>query len=125
LTIARAAYPIRPIFDREPDMTVAFGLIILGGLIYYFAIFRKTRAWNADPRQQQIARMLISAAEGHEVGNESEIIIFMCAQGWQKSELKSRIVHAASITRVSSVPSTYVAVKQTALKIHSAFDDAI
>ncbi len=106
-------------------MEITLGLIAIGALVYYFVVFRKAANWNADPRQQQIARMLIHAAETQSAREEVEIMNFMIDQGWRKSEIKNRIVHAVSITKVSSIPSVHAAVRDAGFRIHSTIDQAL
>jgi hypothetical protein len=97
-------------------MEIIIGLVVLF-CVGYFIFGRKVGAWNADPRQQQIAQMLIESAETESSRKEIEIIKFMLNQGWGKTEMKRRIAHAVSITKVASVPSIYQGAKEAGLRI--------
>jgi hypothetical protein len=107
-------------------MSIVIGLIVLAGVIYYFTIGRSTANLNDDPRQQQIARMLIASVELPSGSHQAELDImsFMARQGWSKSELKWRITHAVSITKISSTTSVYALTRAAGLRIHNTFEIA-
>jgi hypothetical protein len=75
------------------------------------------KTMNADPIQQQFARLLIEAAE---TGGQVQVINWLIQQPWSPSETRNRIAHAVSITKISSVPATYERVKQIGLQLTQA-----
>lgn len=72
---------------------------------------------NADPDQQRLARLLIEAAESD---SHVELVNWIIVQPWKPSELRTRLAHAVSIAKLSSVPSTYEAVKEIARDLHNS-----
>jgi Tfp pilus assembly protein PilV len=101
-------------------MTEALIAVVVVAVIVFLVVTRKTTRWNADPRQQQMARMMIEAVKTKNTKLEFEILSFALAQGWPKREMLSRVAHAVSITKVSSVPATYETTKKLGLQLDKA-----
>jgi hypothetical protein len=74
---------------------------------------------NADPAQQQLARMLVEVAESQDPKKFADIADWLVKQPWSASEIRNRIAHAVSITRISSVPATHARVKELGMMLHS------
>ena len=72
---------------------------------------------NADPEQQQFARLFIEAAES---GSTVKITNWIIKQPWSASETRTRITHALSIVKISSVPATYQRAKEIGMDFHHA-----
>jgi hypothetical protein len=72
---------------------------------------------NADPIQQEFARLFIEAAES---GNSSKLTNFIIRQPWSASDTRSRIAHALSIVKIASIPATYVRAKEIGKDFHMA-----
>jgi len=58
----------------------------------------RTNKLNADPIQQELAKLIIDVTEGRRY--ETEILSFVHHQGWSRSEQGHRLTHAASMVRV-------------------------
>ena len=84
------------------------------------AIFTPIGKLNADPVQQQLAQLLIQAAEGPLGG----VVIrsFVLKQNWEPFEEQRRIAHAVSMVRVWR-PDLYAEVNKIA-KEHIAWSSA-
>ena len=87
-----------------------------GAMGFLSAIFGASRM-NADPDQQRLARMLIEAVEQ---GKNGEFLNWFVRQPWSPSETRTRLAHAVSITKISSIPETYQSVKSLAGELHKA-----
>jgi hypothetical protein len=73
---------------------------------------------NADPDQQRLARMLIEAAE--DSSKHVDLVNWIIRQPWRASETRTRLAHATSIAKISSIPATYARVKEIARELHDA-----
>lgn len=83
------------------------------------SLFGITRM-NADPVQQQFAKMFIEAAESNDFKKRIELTNWLIKQPWTPSETRTRIAHALSIVKVASIPATYARAKA----IGREFNDA-
>lgn len=72
---------------------------------------------NADPVQQQLAGLLIAAANGS--GSRSDVTNFLIRSPWDASETRNRIVHAVSLPKMVCDAPTYVKVKKLGLELHN------
>ena len=72
---------------------------------------------NADPEQQLFARMFIEAAETE---NSVKLTNWLVRRPWSSKETRTRIAHALSIVKISSVPSTYNSAKEIGMRFHQA-----
>jgi hypothetical protein len=80
---------------------------------------------NADPIQQQFAKLLITAAEGPGTSGEETLLHWLDSQPWAKNsdDTRNRIAHAVSIVKISSLPATYQRVVRIAEGLHiSSYD---
>jgi len=76
--------------------------------------FFKTKQWNKDPQQHQLATLLGEAAvfavrsdDAQRYKKEAEIIKFLSRNGWRKGEAGDRIVHACSMVKIAGSPKVY------------------
>jgi hypothetical protein len=81
-----------------------------------FSIF-KTKNWNNEPAQIQLATMLGYAGQAAVRGEstfakEAEIIKFLAHSGWKKGEAGDRIVHACSMVKIAGSPKVYEQAKR-------------
>jgi len=86
----------------------------------FFGSLFSVRKMNADPDQQLFARMFIEAAESNNVTRQTELTNWLIRQPWSPSETRTRITHALSIVKVSSVPTTYARAKEFGQLLHDA-----
>jgi len=80
---------------------------------FFGSLFGVTKM-NADPVQQQFAQLLKQAAE--DPSKHGQLI----KQGWPGSETRTRVAHALSIVKISSIPDTYSRAKEIAYDISMA-----
>jgi hypothetical protein len=107
-------------------MELIIGLIIVCGTAYYFFFVRRGVQWNDDAAQITLTEMLLAASATRDSWREElQIITYMEAQGWSKSEMKNRIAHASSYTRVGATPTAFEAAKQAGLRIYHTIDQAL
>jgi hypothetical protein len=81
--------------------------------------FLKTKQWNAEPAQQQLATLLgeaaVAAVRGDnalEYKKEAEVLKFLAYSGWKKGEAGDRIVHACSMVKIAGTPEVYQQAKR-------------
>jgi hypothetical protein len=55
-------------------MEILVGALVIGVVLYFFGGSRKMARWNDDPRQQELAQLLITAAQN---GSEYEVTNFL------------------------------------------------
>jgi hypothetical protein len=62
-------------------MTILIALLIIAAASCYFFVFRASARWNADPRQQELAQMLMRTAghDGHYIRDQD---IVSCFPAW-------------------------------------------
>ncbi len=82
----------------------------------FFASLFNAPKMNADPEQQEFARLFISAVEQ---GKEVDLINWLVKRHWRASETRTRIAHAISIVKIASVPETYRRAKEIGLRINN------
>jgi hypothetical protein len=99
-------------------MVILFVILIIAGASYYFFVFKTAARRNADPRQQELARMLMQTAgyDGPRLGDQ-DIIKYVSRQGWPSGEARRRVAHAGSIARVAATPKIYESVKKSVARI--------
>jgi hypothetical protein len=75
------------------------------------------RKMNADPDQQQFARLLIAATEGAK--GRVELINWLIKQPWAGygANTRARVAHALSIVKVATAPETYAKAREIANQI--------
>ena len=75
---------------------------------------------NADPDQQQFAKLLIAAAENSSIRARIDLTNWLIKRPWAASgkETRTRIAHALSIVKVASLPATYERACEIGKRIH-------
>lgn len=79
-------------------------------------LFNPTKLYS-DPVQQRLAGLIVEVAEGRQP--ETDIVLFLHAQGWSRSDQGNRITLAASMVKVSR-PDLYADAKKIARQIYVA-----
>jgi len=94
-------------------MAILYGLLFVAGALSLLFVLR-TRAANANPRQKQLARLLLVCGRAFSDRNEElyvltirEILNIIRNERWACAEIESRIRHALSIAKVASSPDNF------------------
>jgi hypothetical protein len=85
------------------------------------ALFGGVRRMNADPDQQQFAKLLIAAAEDSGIRARIDLTNWLIKQRWAANgkETRNRIAHALSIVKIASLPATYERAREIGEQIHT------
>jgi hypothetical protein len=75
---------------------------------------------NADPDQQQFAKLLVAAAENPTARGEADLINWLAKQPRSPKETRNRIAHAVSIVKIASLPPTYERAMAIGKNLHMA-----
>ena len=99
-------------------MIILIGLLTLAGAGCYFFVFRSSVRWNADPRQQELAQLLMRTAghDGHYI-RDQDIVSYVALHGWRSGEARRRVAHAGSIARDEATATVCEDVKRSVVRI--------
>jgi hypothetical protein len=77
---------------------------------------------NADPDQQQFAKLFIAAAEDPGARGKIELTNWLISRPWAANpkETRTRIGHALSIVTIASLPETYKRACEIGKELHMA-----
>jgi hypothetical protein len=85
-------------------------------------LFGGVQRMNADPDQQQFAKLFIAAAEDTGMRGEINLTNWLVSRPWavNPKETRTRIGHALSIVKISSLPPTYKRACEIGKELHMA-----